>query len=60
MTPHVACCAEAVQHDDRWTMPADAYVDLGAVGSDLTRLHTGREGVDAILMPVVVHRLLRV
>jgi hypothetical protein len=38
-------------------MPADAYVDLGAVGFDLTRLHTGREGVDAILMSVVVHRL---
>jgi hypothetical protein len=45
-----------VQHDDRWTMPADAYVDLGAVGFDLTRLHTGREGVDPILMFVVVHR----
>jgi hypothetical protein len=56
MTPHVARCAEAVQHDDRWTMPADAYVDLGAVGFDLTRLHTGREGVDAILMSVVGHR----
>src|SRR5258708_6154195 len=60
MTPHVARCAEAMQHDDRWTMPADAYVDLGAVGLDLMRLHTGREGVDAILMSVVVHRLLRV
>src|ERR1700722_3340623 len=57
MTPHVASCAEAVQHDDRWTMPADAYVDLGAVGFDLTRLHTDREGVDAILMSVVVHRI---
>jgi hypothetical protein len=56
MTPHVARCAEAVQHDDGWTMPADAYVDLGAVGFDLTRLHTGWEGVDAILMFVVVHR----
>ncbi|MBO3678691.1 hypothetical protein [Streptomyces sp. NEAU-YJ-81] len=56
MTPHVARCAEAVQHDDRWTMPADAYVDLGTVGFDLTRLHTGREWVNAILMPVVVHR----
>jgi hypothetical protein len=56
MTPHVARGAEAVQHDDRWTMPADAYVDLGAVGFDLTRLHTGREGVDAIVMSVVVHR----
>jgi hypothetical protein len=52
MTPHVPRCAEAVQHDDRWTMPADAYVDPGAVGFDLTRLHTGREGVDAILMSV--------
>jgi hypothetical protein len=41
-------------------MTADTYVDLGAVGFDLTRLHAGREGVDAILMPVVVHRLLRV
>src|SRR4051812_35952580 len=56
MTPHAARCAEAVQHDDRWTMPADAHVDLGAVGFDLTRLHTGREGVDAVLMSVVVHR----
>src|SRR4051794_24257807 len=56
MTPHVAGCAEAVQHDDRWTMSADAYVDLGAVGFDLTRLHTGREGVDAVLMSDVVHR----
>src|SRR4051794_3717181 len=37
-------------------MPADAHVDPGAVGFDLTRLHTGREGVDAILMSVVVHR----
>jgi hypothetical protein len=46
VTPHVAGCAEAVQHDDRWTVPADAYVDLGVVGLDLTRLHTGREGVD--------------
>src|SRR3954468_13534633 len=35
-------------------MPPDAYVDLGAVGFDLTRLHTGREGVDAILMFVAV------
>jgi hypothetical protein len=25
-----------VQQDDRWTVPADAYVDLGAVGLDLT------------------------
>src|SRR6266566_2760178 len=40
------------------TTPADAYVDLGAVGFDLTRLHTGREGVDAILMSVVVHRFI--
>src|SRR4051794_11601903 len=56
MTPHVAGCAEAVQHDDRWTMSADAYVDLGAVGFDLTRLHAGREGVDAVLMSDVVHR----
>jgi hypothetical protein len=38
-------------------MPANAYVDLRAVGFDLTRLHTGREGVDAILMSVVVHRI---
>src|SRR6266446_4467681 len=53
MTPHVARCAEAVQHDDRWTMPADAYVDLGAVGFDLTQLHTRREGVHAILVSVV-------
>jgi hypothetical protein len=37
-------------------VPADAYVDLRAVGFDLTRLHTGREGVDAILKCVVVHR----
>jgi hypothetical protein len=35
-------------------MPPDPYVDLGAVGFDLTRLHTGREGVDAILMFVAV------
>src|SRR3954469_1702953 len=56
MAPHVAGCAEAVQHEDRWTIPADAYVDLRAVGFDLTRLHTGREGVDAVLMSVVVHR----
>jgi hypothetical protein len=32
MTPCRPLC-ETVQHDDRWTMPADAYVDLGAVGS---------------------------
>jgi hypothetical protein len=57
MTPHVARCPEAVQQDDRWTMPADAYVDLGAVGLDLTRLHPGRERVDAILMSVVAHRI---
>src|SRR4051795_10885279 len=56
MAPHVARCAEAVQHDDRRAMSADAYVDLGAVGFDLTRLHTGREGVDAVLMSDVVHR----
>jgi len=36
MTPHVARRAEAVQHDDCWTVPADAYVDLRAVGFDLT------------------------
>ena len=60
MAPHVARCAEAVQHDDRWTMPADAYVDRGAVSFDLTRLHTGREGVDAVPMFVVVPRFLRV
>src|SRR5258705_3448163 len=54
MASHAARCAEAVQHDARWTMPADAYVDLGAVGFDLTRLHARREGVDAILMSVVV------
>jgi hypothetical protein len=57
MTPHVARCAEAVQHDDRRTMSADANVDLGAIGFDLTQLHTGREGVDAIVVSVVVHRL---
>jgi hypothetical protein len=33
MTPHVARCAEAVQHDDRRTMPADAYVDLAPLVS---------------------------
>jgi hypothetical protein len=37
-------------------MPADAYVDLGAVGFDLTRLHSGREGVNGIRLSVVVHR----
>src|SRR4051794_7577035 len=56
MTPHVARCAEAVEHDDGWTVPADAYVDLGAVGFDLTRLHAGREGVDSVLMSGVAHR----
>jgi hypothetical protein len=45
-----------VEHDDRWTMTADAYVDLGAVSFDLTRPHTGRERMDAILMSVVIHR----
>lgn len=46
----------ALQHDDRWTLPADAYVDLGTIGFDLTRLHPLREGLDAIPMSVVVHR----
>jgi hypothetical protein len=36
-------------------MTADPHMDLGAIGFDLTRLHTGRDGVDAILMSVVVH-----
>jgi hypothetical protein len=49
LSSHVARCAEAVQHDDRWTVAADTHVDLGAVGSDL-------EGVDAVVMSVVVHR----
>jgi hypothetical protein len=56
MTPHVARRAEAVQHDDRRTITADAYVDLGAVGFDLVRLHAGGEGMDAIPTSVVVHR----
>jgi hypothetical protein len=41
-----------------WTMPADAYM-IGAVGFDLTTAYR-REGVDAILMSVVVHALLQV
>src|SRR3954465_4436004 len=56
MSPLFARFEKAVQHDDCSTLPADAYVDLGAVRFDLTRLHTGREGVDALLMSVVVHR----
>jgi hypothetical protein len=57
VAPHVARCAEAVQHNNRRTMPADAYVDRDAVGFDLMRLHRSREGMDTILTPVIVHRL---
>ena len=54
VAPHVARCAEAVQHNNRRTMPADAYVDRDAVGFDLMRLHRSREGMDTILMSVIV------
>jgi hypothetical protein len=37
-------------------MVADTHMDRDAVGFDLTRLHRGREGIDAILMSVVAHR----
>ena len=42
MTPHVARCAEAVQHDDRWTMTADPHMDGCTVGFDRPRLHHSR------------------
>jgi hypothetical protein len=54
VAPHVPRCAEAVQHNNRRTMPAHAYVDRDAVGFDLMRLHRSREGMDTILMSVIV------
>jgi hypothetical protein len=56
VAPHVARCAEAVQHDDRWTMTADPHMDGCTVGFDRPRLHHSREVMDAILMSVIVHR----
>jgi hypothetical protein len=56
VTPHVARCAEAVQHNNCRTTPSDAYVDREAVGFDLMRLHRSRKGMDTILMSVIVHR----
>jgi hypothetical protein len=55
MTPHIDRRAETVQQYDHRAMPADAHMDRGAIRFDLTRPHTDREGVDAILTSVVVH-----
>jgi hypothetical protein len=56
MTPHVARCAEAVQHDHCRAMTADPHMDGCTVGFDLMRLHRSREGMDTIPMSVIVHR----
>src|SRR5882762_7643297 len=40
--PHVARCAEAVQHDHRRTMTADPHMDGCTVGFDRPRLHHSR------------------
>jgi hypothetical protein len=48
--------SSTASRSDRRTMPADAYVDRNAVGFDLMRLHRRREGMDTILMSVIVHR----
>jgi hypothetical protein len=56
MTPHVARCAEALQHDDRWTMTADPHMDGCTVGFDRPRLHHGREGINPIYVGIPAHR----
>jgi hypothetical protein len=49
--PHVARRAEAVQHDDRWTMTADPHMDGCTVGFDRPRLHHSREGTPLLFGP---------
>src|SRR5258708_30621156 len=56
MTPHVARCAEAVQHDDRWTMTANPDMDGCTVGFDPPRLHHSREGINPIYVGMLAHR----
>ncbi|HEY2606834.1 MAG TPA: hypothetical protein VGJ10_12710 [Paraburkholderia sp.] len=55
MTSHVARCAEAVQHDDRWTMTADPHMDGCTVGFDRPRLHHSREGINTIYVGMLAH-----
>src|SRR4029434_1996485 len=55
MTPHVARCAEAVQHNDRWTMTADPHMDGSTVGFDRPRLHHSREGINPIYVRMLAH-----
>src|SRR3954463_251319 len=55
MTPHVARCTEAVQHDDRWTMAADPHMDGCTVGFDRPRLHHSREGINPIYVDMLAH-----
>src|SRR5438874_13205967 len=55
MTPHVARCAEAVQHDHCRAMTADPHMDGCTVGFDRPRLHHSREGINPIYVRMLVH-----
>src|SRR5689334_24473185 len=55
MTPHVARCAEAVQHDHCRAMTADPHMDGCTVGFDRPRLHHGREGINPIYVGMLAH-----
>ena len=55
MPPHVARCAEAVQHDHRRTMTADPHMDGCTVGFDRPRLHHSREGINPIYVGMLAH-----
>ena len=55
MPPHVARCAEAMQHNDRWTVTADPHMDGCTVGFDRPRLHRSREGINPIYVVMFAH-----
>src|SRR5260370_38539977 len=55
MTPHVARCAEAVQHDHCRAMTADPHMDGYTVGFDRPRLHHSREGINSIYVGMLAH-----
>src|SRR6266852_353093 len=55
MTPHVARCAEAVQHDHCRAMTADPHMDGCTVGFDRPRLHHSREGINPIYAGMLAH-----
>src|SRR5450432_1022106 len=55
MTPHVARCAEAVQHDHCLAMAADPHMDGCTVGFDRPRPHHSREGINPIYVGMLAH-----